>query len=126
MIKTLTLAAVLAAAFAPAAHAETLHKGQCYVSVNGQVGLDGACMYSLSKDGSFSFQTPGKAIGTFGGLDMNADGTGNGHWNGGHNEYQGNSSLGDNMTRSGGCWISTGDINGKLCVWAPGTRPANF
>jgi hypothetical protein len=123
--KAFTLALAFALALdpaAPVAHADALRNGQCYLSVDGKVVLDGACKYSIAKDGSLGFQNNAKGD-IFGMLDMNGDGTANGVWNQGAGSHA-HTPLGSNaMTRKGGCWSNDA---AKLCVWAPGARPASF
>jgi hypothetical protein len=119
--KVFALTAFALVLVAPAAHADPLRSGQCYLSVDGKVALDGACKYSIEKDGSIGFQTPGRGD-LFGMLDLNGGGTAKGYWNEGAGSHA-HSPLGGALTRRGGCWSNDA---AKLCVWAPGTRPASF
>jgi hypothetical protein len=94
--------------------APALRSGRCRLAVKGSIYIDGACYYSLDKNGSFSiYDTPNGAGGYFATLERDGP-SGTGYWNGSKGSSHAQDGLGT-MSRTKACWAN-GD--NQICLWS--------
>jgi hypothetical protein len=105
-------------------HEACAFQGECYLSVQQGIYLDGPCNIELQPDGSFSIGAADSARSRyFAYIEIDqSTGTATGSWNGVAAESHADDDLGT-LVRKGGCWINSA---AKVCAWRFGTRPSSF
>ena len=113
---------IVAAGLCLASQAAPAAEGQCYLSVERRVYLDGRCNIILRSDGSFSIGAGDQSRSPYFAYVNMAEGQARASWNRVPNSNHADSNLGI-VTREGGCWVNS---HAKVCAWRPGTRPKTF
>jgi hypothetical protein len=90
-----------------------MRKVKCRLKVKGKTYLDGKCMYSSSKGGSFSVF--GKHY--FAYLNILGDGKASLSWNESPEHTKAQALLGEDFSKKGGCWVNANKQT-EICAWS--------